>query len=980
MNLRYLYLSFALAAGMLVVASVSALLGEWSDVPFVVQAQGADAYSVYYVAPAGSNCGGMIPCYTDIQDAVDTIDDSTDVIKVATGVYSSVNGYGGLAQVVYITKSLTIRGGYTTSDWDTSDPATYITTLDANGGGRVVYISGDVTVTLGALHLTGGDASGLGGDAWGNAGGGVYALNATVTLSGCNIADNEAPFGSFEDGLGGGMYADGSTVTLLNSQVLDNRALGGGGFFGGSGWGGGLCFIESRVTLEGNIVRENQATGDWGVGGGMGLYACPDFLMVNNVIADNQADYSGGGVEFDHMSGIPSTGNMLHTTIARNQNAGVEGVRVAGGSVVTLANTILVAHDTGINVSFGSTATLTATLWGSGGWSNDTDWGDVGDIFTGTINIWGNPVFVDPDTGDYHIVSSSAAQDQGVDVGVAVGLDGGPRDASPDLGAYEAVSGALLQAVKATSADLLNPGEVVTYTVVVTNAGSISVTNVVVTDTLPGLQQPMGTTTDRGTCIAVAPGYGGKVACDIGDLETGQAAHITITAQVHSIPAPVLPHVMRNAVQAVSDQAQSTAYVDVVLQDCYARVGGALPEYTAVQTAVDAAESGDVVWIAGTCVGAHERDGLAQQVHVTKSLTLRGGYSTDFSVWNPGAYITTLDATGQGRVIYVAGPVDVTVEALTLSGGNATGLGGAAITADDAGGGVFAITATLTLSRAHVINNIASISNYGFGGGVGVANATLTLLDTTVTGNTASGNSLSVGYGGGLSGEFSTIRLERSRLENNNAGEMMGLGGGATVLDGDLTANATLWLSNTASSSGWGQGGGLSIEGYTAFTLTNCVLADNKAAFGGSGLWIDGASGVLLHPTIARNQGSAGVEVNSIFVDGITLTNAIVVSHSVGLQASEDTTATVSGVLWYSNITNTVSTSATVQVSNAFTGSPAFAADGYHLTADSSAIYKGVSTSVTVDIDGDARGKPPDLGADELAKRHIYLPLVMRND
>ena len=57
------------------------------------------------------------PCdYTSIQAAVDAAIPG-DVIKVAAGVYTGVNSYGGLTQTVYISKSLTIRGGYTTTDW-----------------------------------------------------------------------------------------------------------------------------------------------------------------------------------------------------------------------------------------------------------------------------------------------------------------------------------------------------------------------------------------------------------------------------------------------------------------------------------------------------------------------------------------------------------------------------------------------------------------------------------------------------------------------------------------------------------------------------------------------------------------------------------------------------------------------------------------------------------------------------------------------
>ena len=45
--------------------------------------------------------------------------------------------------------------------------------------------------------------------------------------------------------------------------------------------------------------------------------------------------------------------------------------------------------------------TWPATL--SGSWANGTDWGGDGDIFTGTVNIWGDPAFVNADGGDYHI-------------------------------------------------------------------------------------------------------------------------------------------------------------------------------------------------------------------------------------------------------------------------------------------------------------------------------------------------------------------------------------------------------------------------------------------------------------------------------------------------------------------------------------------------------------------------------------------------
>jgi hypothetical protein len=77
----------------------------------------------------------------------------------------------------------------------------------------------------------------------------------------------------------------------------------------------------------------------------------------------------------------------------------------------------------------------------------------------------------------------------------------------------------------------------------------------------------------------------------------------------------------------------------------------------------------------------------------------------------------------------------------------------------------------------------------------------------------------------------------------------------------------------------------------------------------------------------------------------------------------------------------------TITVTNEYTGDPAFAADGYHLTAGSAAIDRGVDVGVDDDIDGDPRplGTDYDLGADEFTAAPappvplIYLPVIFKN-
>jgi hypothetical protein len=145
-----------------------------------------------------------------------------------------------------------------------------------------------------------------------------------------------------------------------------------------------------------------------------------------------------------------SSPKLVHTTVVRNRGGSDDGVYVmAFGdhcsiyicfySNVTMTNTILVSHTVGISVTSGNMATLESTLWGSGAWANGRDWTGTGTIVTGTHNYWGDPVFVDPTAGDYHLGSTSAAIDRGVDAGVTTDIDGQarPNGAAPDLGMDE---------------------------------------------------------------------------------------------------------------------------------------------------------------------------------------------------------------------------------------------------------------------------------------------------------------------------------------------------------------------------------------------------------------------------------------------------------------------------------------------------------------------------------------------------------------
>lgn len=495
--------------GVMAVAGMAALLNagrvqaSWRDQP-------AAAGDVYCVAPGG---GGSYPgcnqVFSSVQAAVDAAG-GDETIKVAGGTYTGVQvrpappGYTGslvITQVVYLSKTLAIRGGYTTANWATSDPEANPTTLDAEGQGRVLFISGDVSPTIEGLRITGGDAAGLGGDPWGyDTGGGVLVISATATLRDSRVFGNGEPFAGGiclvhsdstiannivaenTGGTGGGLLVIYGAPTIIGNTFIDNRA----------DYAGGVALWASDGVLDGNIVISNSGN----IISSLVLLAGSDATLINNVIVNNRTIWPDHGNESIYVGG--SSPRLTHNTIARNGGEGDIGLYITDGwgtySNVVLTDTILVSHAVGIYVVGGNTATLEATLWGTGTWANGRDWAGGGTIVTGTVNVWGNPGFVDPDAGDYHIGLNSAAIDAGLGSGVDADIDGETRPilSGYDIGADEL--GALLAVTKRASPDPVQSGAPLTYTLWLTNSGVLTLT-ATVTDVLPPQVTPGGVIT-----------------------------------------------------------------------------------------------------------------------------------------------------------------------------------------------------------------------------------------------------------------------------------------------------------------------------------------------------------------------------------------------------------------------------------------------------------------------------------------------------
>jgi parallel beta-helix repeat protein len=312
-----------------------------------------------------------------------------------------------------------------------------------------VYVV-DAAVTIRDNHVFGNADTGIyvlrssvtvvGNHVYSNTQSGIELNTSTAAISGNSVTSNT--YGgmrvSFSDavltgnvvsnntyGEGGGLFVEESVTTLTGNTIISNTSFTGGG---GLNVGGG------ETTLTGNTIVGNTGFS----GGGIALYYGV-VTLTNNIVADNDASNTGSGVYV-----ATSSPRLVHNTIARNTGGDGTGiylgnVEMEGPSSAVLTNTILVSHTVGIYVASGSTADMEATLWGSGEWANETDWGGEGTIITGTLanNHWGEPAFVDLDNGDYHIGEASVAIDKGVSAGVSTDIDGEPRFGIPDLGADE---------------------------------------------------------------------------------------------------------------------------------------------------------------------------------------------------------------------------------------------------------------------------------------------------------------------------------------------------------------------------------------------------------------------------------------------------------------------------------------------------------------------------------------------------------------
>ena len=585
MNAKTTHILLSLALGLLALTGTLALLWTMGSQTYIARARPAGhpapspaiaataAVTRYVSSVTGVDTGDCTadnaPCQT-IQYAVDQANDG-DEIHIATRDNTDPASYTGTGEnVIVLTKSLTLRGGYFYAHTDlvhTWTRGLLPSTVDGEGARRALYVSGDISPTLRMLSFVNGHAE---------RGGNVYAEDASLRFIATPVMSGTATYGgglylkncrtSFDPGelafnpgsgmleqlgvsglllirnnaaqYGGGIYIEGGMPILAGLAVRSNTATADGGgiylegggpvFAGGIVWenqagnrGGGLYLSDSAARIAGtavysntaadgagfyldgplafseltvpiianNYIRYNRTTGSQG--GGFYLRKAIAGL-VNNVIADNQADDGAA------MYLWASSPQLFHNTIA--QNAGNSGVYVTHQpgqawppvapipSYPSFTNTIVVSQvlgiyvdSTGIPAPLENQVTLDGTLWQGNG--NDT--GGSGQIVRSN-DVSGDPRF--KCTGGlpgcvlpYHLEEDSAAVDAGVVPALSipgtdlfVDIDGQlrPSNQAYDIGADEVVTRSFdVWFMPPVSTLGAAPGQTVTHTHQLMNTG-----------------------------------------------------------------------------------------------------------------------------------------------------------------------------------------------------------------------------------------------------------------------------------------------------------------------------------------------------------------------------------------------------------------------------------------------------------------------------------------------------------------------------
>ncbi len=314
--------------------------------------------------------------YSSIQDGIENAV-SGDIILVQPGIYRELLNTQG--------KQIDLQSLFV----ETGNPGYIDDTIlsgdldgDGIGDGTVITIENEQYNEN--AHFTGFTIQ----DGSGTTGGGMNSFQSAPTIANCIFVNNTAESG-------GGMYAFNSQINISNTTFQANSATEGGGIYAAS----------STMNMTHSVLRENEADR----GGAVYELYFTEFFNERNLFVGNTADF--GGCIYSELDNC----QLINCTLTGNAALYGGSLYIGSQGSTTAINSIFwndVPEEIVFNQDeFSGSFTVSYT---------DIDGGEAG-ISTsgsGTLNwnegnILEDPLFMDPENYEFHLLTDSPCIDAG---------------------------------------------------------------------------------------------------------------------------------------------------------------------------------------------------------------------------------------------------------------------------------------------------------------------------------------------------------------------------------------------------------------------------------------------------------------------------------------------------------------------------------------------------------------------------------------
>jgi predicted outer membrane repeat protein len=364
---------------------------------------------------------------------------------------------GGLYATTYLTvednstlhfnNAITEGGGAFAQQFVYIANSTWLTNTAGTRGGAAVLGSGQVLSSQFQFNRV-------------NQLGGVFYTTGTSSLdvTASTFANNTAP----ASGQAGAIaHAGTGELRLLRSQFLQNTAGDAGALLCN-----GPCTIQQSTLADNRAIRLDALTSS-SIGKGGAVLSNNTLVVKRSAFVRNRAGSPGGGGIYANAGSLDVENTLFANNLIENNAAfplsgSAAYVTGTGNSRLAFNTFVNTAFNSVSAVALGPTTPVVNNIFSSYGVGIEQLPAGVGDVFE-HFNLWhnvsltstagvqhgltaiiGDPLFINPAAGDFHVQAGSPAVNAGTDVSVAIDFDGDvrPSGAAPDIGFDEVNAGA----------------------------------------------------------------------------------------------------------------------------------------------------------------------------------------------------------------------------------------------------------------------------------------------------------------------------------------------------------------------------------------------------------------------------------------------------------------------------------------------------------------------------------------------------------